>query len=244
MGRTRSSQFTSKRAQLPIYQQLADKIKVRFLESESSQGKQLPSIRELSTQFDVNYLTARHALKYLESKGLVSMQTGRGTFITSSKAQPITLAVIVPDMSYRINSTISNGIRMAANVRNVVPVFMDFHNAPNFELECFERLETEKIEAALIYPSLHEETLKPLQKLILSGYPIVFLDRAPGDIPCWSVSSDDKEIGYLAGRHLAERGVKVPACVLAELPNLRDRLLGFQQGLNDQNVLFPKAAFS
>ncbi len=86
MGRTRSNHFQSKHpVQSPIYQQLAEKIQQRLLNGNYDDGKQLPGIREISTMFDVNYLTARHALKYLETKGLVSMQTGRGTFATSLK---------------------------------------------------------------------------------------------------------------------------------------------------------------
>jgi LacI family transcriptional regulator len=241
MGRTRSNQFQTRQAtQSPIYQQLADKIQLRLLTNNPDTEKQLPSIRELSSMFDVNYLTARHALKYLESKGLVSMQTGRGTFATSQKTRALTVGVVVPDLSYKINSAISRGIRSAAGERNVVPVFMDYHNDLNLELSCLQRLQDEKIEAALIYPSLEEETRKALLKLILSGYPVVFVDRAPTDIPCWSISSDDKEIGYMAAIHLAECGVKAPACVIAELPNLRERLRGFQQGLNDRGLALPQ----
>jgi DNA-binding LacI/PurR family transcriptional regulator len=72
------------------------------------------------------------------------MQTGRGTFTTSLKARPLTIGVIVPDLSYKINSSISRGIRLAAGARNVVPVFMDFHNDSDVELECLQRLQAKK----------------------------------------------------------------------------------------------------
>jgi LacI family transcriptional regulator len=240
MRRTRSIHFQSPQAaHTPIYQQLAEKIETQLLKDDGADGKQLPSIRELSAMFDVNYLTTQHALKYLESRGLISMQVGRGTFATPPNARPLTLGVIVPDLSYKINSAISRSIRVAVNGRNIKPVFMDFHNDPAIEMECLERLQSENINAALIYSSLEEEPQKALLKLVLSGYPLVFVDRAPIDIPCWSISSDDREIGYVAAKHFAECGVTVPACVIAELPNLLDRMRGFQQGLNDAGITLP-----
>jgi DNA-binding LacI/PurR family transcriptional regulator len=149
--------------------------------------------------------------------------------------------VIVPDLSYSLNTFISRGIRTAARLRNGKSVFRDFHNDVNQELEYLDWLAAEKLDAALIYPSLENLAQPTLAKLVLSGYPLVFIDRHPPYIPCWSISSDDKEIGRLAARHLVECGAKIPACVIADLPNLHDRKAGFQEQLNDLGVALPQS---
>ena len=90
---------------------------------------------------------------------------------------------------------------------------MDFYNDVHLEVRCLDRLIAEKFTGALVYPSLEEDTPRQLLKMILGGFPMVFIDRAPPEMPCWLISSDDYEIGRLAARHLIEAGSKVLACV-------------------------------
>ena len=189
----------------------------------------------------MNYLTARQALKRLESLGLVEMQTGRGTYVTPLRSRQVRIGVVVPDLAYRVNSGISRGIRAETIQSNVTPIFMDFHNDVGMETECLNRLVAEKFTGALVYPSLKADTPRQLLKMILGGFPMVFIDRAPPELPCWLVSSDDYEIGRLAARHLIESGAKVLACVGSSFPNLRERVRGFYEEANNLGVAVPTA---
>jgi LacI family transcriptional regulator len=222
-----------------IYIQIAEKIQSQLRAGKFKVGAKLPSIRELSSTYDVNYLTARQALKHLESHGLVNIETGRGTYVALRRAQPQTIGVVVPDLTYKVNSGISRGIREESADRNVVPIFMDFHNDVQAERQCLERLQNEKFAGALVYPSLEEDTPRQLLKMIFSGFPLVFLDRAPAEMPSWLVSSDDYEIGRLAARHLAEAGCKALACPSSPAPNLRERLKGFIDEANNHGLAIP-----
>ncbi len=237
-GKTRSNQF-EKAAESAIYLQIAERIRLQFTSGELKEGAKLPSIRQISEVYDVNYLTARQALKHLESLGLVEMQTGRGTYVTGRRQQQLRIGVVVPDLAYKVNSGISRGIREETSLRDVTPVFMDFHNDVHLEVECLDRLVAEGFTGALIYPSLQANTPHRLLKMILSGFPLVFIDRAPPEIPCWLISSDDYEIGRLAARHLIEAGAKVLACVGSPFPNLQERIKGFREEANDRGVAVP-----
>ena len=237
-GKTRSNKF-GRSTESAIYVQIADKLRPRLTSGELKEGAKLPSIREISDAYDVNYLTARQALKHLESLGLVKMQTGRGTYVTPQPLQQVRIGVVVPDLTYRVNSGISRGIREETILRDVTPVFMDFHNDVHLEVECLDRLVAEKFTGALVYPSLQEDTPRQLLKMILSGFPIVFIDRAPPEMPCWLISSDDYEIGRLAARHLIEAGAKVLACVGSPFPNLQERIKGFREEANELGVAIP-----
>ena len=222
-----------------IYIQIARENHEQLRTGKLQKGTRLPSIRELSATHKVNYLTARQALKHLESQGLVQMETGRGTYAVERRSQVQTIGVVVPDLSYKVNSGISRGIREESAERNIVPMFMDFHNNVQAEKEYLARLQTEKFAGALVYPSLLEDTPRQLLKMIFSGFPIVFLDRAPLEMPSWLVSSDDYEIGRLAARHLIEADCTILACPSSPAPNLGERIKGFVDEANNCGVAIP-----
>ena len=239
-GKTRSNQF-GKAAASAIYVQIAERVRLQLKNGELKEGAKLPSIRQISDAYDVNYLTARQALKHLESLGLVEMQTGRGTYVTTRRQQQVKIAVVVPDLAYKVNSGISRGIREETSLRNVTLVFMDFHNDFHLEIECLDRLIAEEFTGALVYPSLQENTPNTLLKMILGGFPMVFIDRAPPELPCWLISSDDYEIGRLAARHLIEAGAKILACVGSPFPNLQERIRGFREEANNLGIAIPSS---
>ena len=239
-GKTRSNQF-AKAAESAIYVQIAERIQVQLKSEGAKEGAKLSSIRQIAGTYDVNYLTARQALKHLESLGLVEMQTGRGTYVTSRRQQPVRIGVVVPDLAYKVNSGISQGIREETSLRDVTPVFMDFHNDVQLEVKYLDRLIAEKFHGALVYPSLQGDTPQQLLKMILGGFPLVFIDRAPPEIACWSISSDDYAIGQLAARHLIEAGAKILACVGSPFPNLQERVRGFREEANNLGIAVPSS---
>jgi GntR family transcriptional repressor for pyruvate dehydrogenase complex len=66
-----------------LYQQIVEQIEALILSGQLKPGDQLPSEREMAEQFSVSRTAVREAVKSLYEKGLVEIQTGRGTFITS-----------------------------------------------------------------------------------------------------------------------------------------------------------------
>lgn len=70
-----------------LYEQIVTQIETSILEGKLHAGDQLPSERELAEQFHVSRTAVREAIKALREKGLVDIQTGRGTFITEGSSQ-------------------------------------------------------------------------------------------------------------------------------------------------------------
>lgn len=64
----------------PSYQVVARDLRVRLLEGEFGNGKQLPTEAELAEVFEVSRQTVRRAFQDLVSEGLVERSRGRGTF--------------------------------------------------------------------------------------------------------------------------------------------------------------------
>lgn len=70
---------------IPRYVQLVDLFRRRIARGVWPSGQRLPSLDELTREFDVARVTVRTAVDVLEREGLLSAQQGRGTFVT---AQP------------------------------------------------------------------------------------------------------------------------------------------------------------
>lgn len=66
-----------------IYEKIVSQIEEQILDGRLKEGNQLGSERELSEQFQVGRAAVREAIKVLKEKGLVSVQPGKGTFITN-----------------------------------------------------------------------------------------------------------------------------------------------------------------
>lgn len=69
----------------PLYEQIKDYILHNIQTGEFQPGARIPSERELSRQLGVSRLTVNKALKELEQSGWLTVQIGKGTFITDTK---------------------------------------------------------------------------------------------------------------------------------------------------------------
>ena len=73
------------KADLPIYSQLVQQIKLAIVSGIYLPGERLASVRELATEAGVNPNTMQRALAELERDGLVYSQRTAGRFVTEDK---------------------------------------------------------------------------------------------------------------------------------------------------------------
>lgn len=66
---------------VPIYRQIIDWVKVAMANGQLPAGLQLPTVRQLAVDLNVNYNTVARAYLELERMGLVHTLRGKGTFI-------------------------------------------------------------------------------------------------------------------------------------------------------------------
>lgn len=69
----------------PIYQQLAEIIRMRIIKGEYPKGSRLPAVRELALEAGVNPNTMQKALIALEESGIVYSQRTAGRFVTDDE---------------------------------------------------------------------------------------------------------------------------------------------------------------
>ena len=71
------------RSPVPLYEQIAARIRLAVASEELVAGEALPSVRQLATTLRVNPATVVQAYRDLERDGFVDMRHGAGTFVQS-----------------------------------------------------------------------------------------------------------------------------------------------------------------
>jgi CheY-like chemotaxis protein len=89
----------------PVYRSLREQI----VAGELAPGAKLPSHTALAAEFRVAPMTLRQVLDRLEAEGLVSRETGRGTFVRAAAAP----AVLIVDDEAEIRAVLARHVRRA-----------------------------------------------------------------------------------------------------------------------------------
>lgn len=72
----------------PVYRQIVEAVKYRIASGELPPQTQLPSIRTLAEQLQINPRTVVKAYEELERAGLVVMRQGQGVFVSPPSSAP------------------------------------------------------------------------------------------------------------------------------------------------------------
>ena len=70
-----------KKSDIPIWVQLKQRITYLIISGAYKPGDQLPTVRELAVQLDINYHTVNKVYHELEGSGLIEVQAGRGSHV-------------------------------------------------------------------------------------------------------------------------------------------------------------------
>ena len=73
------------RSGVPIYRQIIDWVKVSVAGRRMSPGDQLPTVRQLAVDLNVNYNTVARGYLELERMGVVHTLRGKGTFVSQKE---------------------------------------------------------------------------------------------------------------------------------------------------------------
>jgi GntR family transcriptional regulator len=72
---------------VPFYRQIVDQIRYGIASKRLLPGEQLPTVRDLAVQLEINPNTVRKAYSELEILGVLDTQQGTGTFIAHNEIE-------------------------------------------------------------------------------------------------------------------------------------------------------------
>jgi len=74
-----------------IYLQVMSQVKRSIASGELAEADQLPTVRKLADELEVNFNTVARAYRLLDEEGFISTQHGRGSYILKPKSKRSTL---------------------------------------------------------------------------------------------------------------------------------------------------------
>jgi DNA-binding transcriptional regulator YhcF (GntR family) len=75
-------------SEVPIYQQLRDRIVEAIADGVLVEGSPLPATRALAADFGINFHTVNKAYDLLRQQGLIRLNRGTGAVVTATVADP------------------------------------------------------------------------------------------------------------------------------------------------------------
>lgn len=178
-------------------------------------GQRLPSRPTLCKKLDTTRTTLDRAIRELESEGALSSQNGSGTYVIgliAGKAPHVeNWCVIVPNVMSDIYPSLIRGIENVASKRGANLILCNSDNDPNKQDRYIRRLLVSGVSGFLIVPiisSTVEASYRLYDILINSKIPFVFCNRSVEGINAPVVKSNDFYGGYIATKHLIERGYR------------------------------------
>lgn len=85
---TRTAPFTFRldtHSGVPVYRQLIDQVQAGIASGNLASGDQIPTVRQVAVDLEINPNTVLRAYRELEIRGVLDTQQGTGTFISERK---------------------------------------------------------------------------------------------------------------------------------------------------------------
>ena len=73
------------RSGVPVYRQIIDQVQAGLASGTLASGDQLPTVRQVAVDLEINPNTVLRAYRELEIRGVLDTQQGTGTFISDRK---------------------------------------------------------------------------------------------------------------------------------------------------------------
>lgn len=228
-----------------VYNDIKDKILNDYYPS----GSKLPTEDELCSIYDTSKITIQRALAELASEGMIKKRQGKGSFVlqraggaANQKKRFITL-ILVNTISSLMN--IIEGIDAVCTEYGYSVMVSISNYDPELEKEHCRNAIREGSSGIIIFPIDENINVGYFTSLVLSNFPIVFIDKHPPNLPCSYVRADSFGSMYHLTNHVIMNGHRVMAFIADDrhIYNVRQRYAGFRKALADNNIEFKESYY-
>lgn len=221
-----------------LHRHVADALRRRIIAGSVPQGGKLPTLRELAAEFNVSTMTVRQALHRLEQDGHVYHIPSVGAFAkppAQAKTQTRRMvALAATDLCSAFEMGIARGVEHACQERGWAVQIIDAQHDPQVEARNMLGLSESGASGAIIIPTWGDaRCIETLSRVLKRNFPVVIADRIPPGITADFVESDHENGGFLATKHLLERGHRQVLMLTPppQVSSVAARLQGYQRAL-------------
>lgn len=234
----------------PKYEIIKDDILARILKNDFSYSEPLCTEKQLSEQYQVSRITAKHALTDLEQIGVLYRKRGVGSFVAPNAPNHLNRVspakqTVSKMVSFLLPFDITKG-----GMFKTVEVVNDLLNANNCIMSIYVSGSKEKANLRLLlsqnlcgliyYPERDKIHLDLLNEFIFMNIPIIVIDKTIDCPYIHNIISDNFEGGKLLGEHLIQLGhrniVFFTTAPLEETSTVRNRFAGLLYTLHKAGI--------
>lgn len=229
----------------PLYDQLYTFILGQITSGQLKPGDRVPSEKELAEQFNVSRITSKRALEKLFQDKVIERIQGKGSFVIESTYLPPVpdlnrriIGVILPDFSDAYGLKLIHAIEDYCSALNYFLIVKRTHDQRVQEEAAIRSLVQLQVSGLIIFPVHGEFYNTELLRLVVSGFPVVLVDRYLKGIPAHSVYTDNAKAAQQLTSYLFEAGHEQIAFVSPppeHTSTIEDRIKGYKAAFVDHD---------
>ncbi len=186
---------------------IQEELRRRIRSREFEPGSRIPSLRELSKDFEVSHALVQQAVNVLVGQGYLNSQAGRGTFVPESLVAGKTVALVLPSLGPEHMRDIIRGVKAGLGDDSYRLLLQAADSDYSQELQLLEGLTDALVAGAIVYPPPYARYAKQLAELVQGRQlPTVLVDTELPGLEVDAVTTHREQLGRKAVEHLVECG--------------------------------------
>jgi LacI family transcriptional regulator len=188
--------------------------------------------RAINGKQDINEQTKNRILTIARELGYRPNRLARSLRLKKTK----TIGVVIADVANPFFSTIIKHIEYESKLRNYSIILRDTDENQAREEEAISQLAADPVDGLIIVPV--QTSSASLVRLRSFNLPFVLVGRYFEALDCDYIVTDDEEGGYIATRHLIERGHRRIAFINGppHISSARERLKGYRRAMGEYGI--------
>ncbi len=150
------------------------------------------------------------------------------------------IAIVIPEVADSFFSQAINGIESVAKGKGYHVLICLTHENFENERSILKEFQSGRVDGVLMSVSSETASGGHIQELIAKEVPVVFFDRALGEVAAARIVTDDFQSGYKATMHLIAQGCRHIAFLAASsrLSISNDRMAGYRKAMEENGLPF------